>query len=279
MQSTLEFTKLEGCGNHFILIDACRSPYVINHLQPELITQLCRSNFGIGADGILVLKQAQTHSKSSQANFEMLVYNADGSIAQMCGNGLRCLVRYLQSDYGLFDTQNHAYIHTGAGPLRVELMSYNFGEDRMNSIQQFIGVEMNWPSIQECVRFEDLDFEILNLGNPHYVTYNSDNFSSRAKLAEKWSNLIPDGVNLSFAQQISPKALNLHVHERGCGWTLACGTGACATVYTGYKMGLFELGQPIEVNLPGGQLIIEIQKNCLWMWGPANEIFRGQAKL
>ena len=178
----------------------------------------------------------------------------------------RCIVRYLQSDYQLFETQSPVYVQTGAGELEVKLQDSD-PDVPEHTLQRLIGVKMAWPSTQEWVEQKDRNFEILSLGNPHYVSFDPTDYQLREQRAQEWNQLIPGGINLSFAQQTGPTSVDLHVHERGCGWTLACGTGATATVFAGYKQQRFHLDQKVEVNLPGGQVIIEIKEDALWMWG------------
>ena len=275
MQYTKRFTKLEGCGNHFIIFDCISDPKLIKYLDSKRIIQLCRPNFGIGADGVLLLTKAEIMGGQGMPQFKMIVYNADGSLAQMCGNGLRCIVRYLQSDYQLFETQSPVYIQTGAGALEVKLQDSGSAVPK-HILQRLIGVKMAWPTTQNWVKRNDRNFEILSLGNPHFVSFDSTDYQLREQRAQEWNQLIPGGINLSFAQQTGPTTVDLHVHERGCGWTLACGTGATAAVFAGYQQQRFYLDQKVEVNLPGGQVTIEIKSDALWLWGPANEVFRGQ---
>ncbi|MAD61468.1 MAG: diaminopimelate epimerase [Myxococcales bacterium] len=278
MQCTINFTKLEGCGNHFILFDCISNPNIIDLLAPNIIVQLCKPNFGIGADGIIFLTEPKSTLSYANTQFEMIIYNADGSLAQMCGNGLRCMARYLQDHYNLFAKKPNVHILTGAGLLQVTLHQ-NQTTDHRSDLSQLIGVKMAWPTTQEWVRHKERNFEILNLGNPHYVTYETTDYQLREQRSRDWIDLIDGGLNLSFAQQISPSVIELHVHERGCGWTLACGTGATATVFAGYQQQRFNLGQSVEVRLPGGQVTIEIKEDTLWMWGPANKVFSGQVSL
>ena len=278
MQCTINFTKFEGCGNHFILFDCISTPDIIDNLTPSTVVQLCKPNFGIGADGVIFLTEPRSTSAYLNTQFEMVIYNADGSLAQMCGNGLRCLVRYLQNYYNLFAQKANAHIHTGAGPLQVTLHQ-DQNTDQQSDLSKLIGVKMAWPTTQERVKHKKRDFEILNLGNPHYVTYETADYQLREQRSQDWIDLIDGGLNLSFAKQISQSVIELHVHERGCGWTLACGTGATATVFAGYQQQRFHLGQSVEVRLPGGQVIIEIREDALWMWGPANQVFSGQVNL
>lgn len=267
----MNFTKVEGCGNHFILLDSIESNLADISLTPQLIHDLCQPNFGIGADGLLLIQNFHNQLHGQPIVYEMIVFNADGRLAQMCGNGLRCVVEYLHHHYGFLPSpEDYGYIQTGAGPLKVMVSSHT------ENLSQWIGVEMGWPSIQDIVTHRQRPFDVISFGNPHIVTYSSTDYADRERLALQWDQLIEGGVNLSFAKQLNEHSIQLYVHERGCGWTLACGTGACATVFSGYKEGLFMMQQAIDVHLPGGDLKIEITPIGLVMWGPAKRVFRGQ---
>ena len=236
---------------------------------------MCDPHFGVGADGILIVSRPQhpLNKKPSTSEtispYEMTIYNADGSLAKMCGNGLRCVVKYLSSHHQLFSKpQENLTIMTGGGPFTVH-------QSRRTS-PDLIGIDMGWPdTIGERSLFGEV-FSIYSFGNPHIVTYDPNHFQERSVLAHRFNELIEDGVNVSFAEQLNAHEIRLHVHERGCGWTLACGTGACATVYQGYVEGRFALSQTIKVYLPGGELDIEINEQGLLMWGPAHEVYQGE---
>jgi len=267
----MNFTKVEGCGNHFILLDGIEFSLSNLSLTPQLIRDLCQPNFGIGADGVLLIQNFHDQPHGQSIVYEMIVFNADGHLAQMCGNGLRCVVEYLHHHYDFLPSpKDFGYIQTGAGPLKVMVSSHT------ENLSQWIGVEMGWPSIQENVTHRQRHFDVLSFGNPHIVTYAPTDYTDRKQLALQWDQLIEGGVNLSFAKQLNEHSIQLYVHERGCGWTLACGTGACASVFIGYKEERFRLGQSIDVHLPGGHLKIEITSRGLVMWGPAKRVFRGQ---
>ena len=289
----MKFTKVEGCGNHFILIDEINAPLSLScngHptqevLSREEIRALCDPHFGIGADGILWVR-GHTQDDSSQETlsdsirYEMIVYNADGSLAEMCGNGLRCVVWYLHKHYQYCaDPQDSEHMLTGAGLLKVSV-----------DARGLVSVEMGWPRVHTSLREEmsslsgqlrlshdELDkVGCYSLGNPHFVTYDVDHFKSRSILGPLWERAPRDGVNVSFAEVVNREAIKLHVYERGCGWTYGCGTGACAAVYHGYLNDRFDDGATIDVELPGGHLMIEISARGLVMWGGAREVYRGE---
>ena len=262
----MRFTKVEGCGNHFILLDQTAQDIKYDELSSSLVEQLCDTHFGIGADGVLCVRLVECR----ESRYEMVVHNADGSLAEMCGNGLRCVVRYLHLHHGLCAQPGvSAMILTGAGPLEVML------DDRDR-----VGVKMGWPERITPLVSEERNLprgllSCYSLGNPHLVTLEPSHFARRKEIAPLWEQSVQGGINISFAQQRSAHHIDLHVYERGCGWTLGCGTGACATVYHGYTQGLFQIDSTITVTLPGGDLSIDITAEGLMMWGEAYEVYRG----
>ena len=268
----MKFEKVEGCGNHFILIDEVDLAHSQYNFSSSDIQAMCQPNFGIGADGILIIKSISEQYQSKKVNYEMVVYNADGSLAQMCGNGLRCVAQYLYQNHQPFLSQadTSEYIKTGSGVLEV-LRSSSLSEDDPS----LIGVKMGWPIIQETLKRNGRSFQVISLGNPHIVTFNYEDYANRERLSKEWSHLLKDGVNISFAQVLKNGSVRLDVHERGCGWTLACGTGACATVFQGFQQERFAVNDQVTVRLPGGTLLIDISPTGLVMWGPANTVFSG----
>ena len=135
---------------------------------------------------------------------------------------------------------------------------------------------MGWPTrLCDVLTTDQQHLSHYSLGNPHVVTYQDLHIQHRQTLASQWVQLGDRGVNVSFARQVEDLEIELHVYERGCGWTMACGTGACATVFDGYQNGLFKNGDSVAVRLPGGQLTIEITDDGLLMWGPAREVYTG----
>ena len=267
----MQFTKVEGCGNHFILLDQTDHKTHRDPLSIQQIRRLCDPYFGIGADGILCVRRYIDQTNAQHlARYEMIVYNADGSLAEMCGNGLRCVVRYLHHHYDVFSMPDMSTsILTGAGLLTVSI-----------DHQDRIGVKMGWPQTMTPRIFPEVELPMdalsfYSLGNPHLVSFEPHYFDERRIIASEWSHSIQGGINVSFAQLRSADCVEVHVFERGCGWTLGCGTGACATVYHGYREGLFQIDSAVTVKLPGGSLTIDICDDGLTMWGAAREVYRG----
>jgi len=275
----LDFTKMHGLGNDFILIDTFKYPF-INELSnkelSELSYRLCRRRFGIGADQLLLL------CPSEKASFRMRIFNADGSEVQMCGNGIRCLAKYIW-DRGLSDS-NPLVIDTLAGIIKPErkddLVRVNMGEPVFRPEE--IPVKSD--------KVEDLELSIsegvfkincLSMGNPHAVILVDDvdkiAVSAIGPVIENHP-LFPERTNVEFVQVINRKEIKMRVWERGAGETLSCGTGASASAVITIKKGLTD--NLVNVHLLGGDLIIEWESSKpVFMTGPAETVFEGTIDL
>jgi diaminopimelate epimerase len=224
----------------------------------------------------------------------MRLWNADGSEAQMCGNGLRVIALYLKRRHfwQKWQSQNLAMeIHTLGGVYGVRLsspliaqvdQSSQHTQQLLNEIQslELVGIEMGRPSVFDPrIMHDGSRLASLAFGNPHAVSFEKSAFDNKDLLAPIWYQAFDGGVNLSFAQIISATELNLKVYERGCGWTEACGTGACATVFHGVQERYFPENHLIKVNLPGGTLWIAVIDQMVEMWGEGLEIFEGKIDL
>ena len=259
----IEFGKYEGLGNDFIVVDT-RGWSAANRsaLGPEAARRLCDRNFGVGADGILRLEPGAPGTVA-----RMTVLNADGSVAEMCGNGLRCVARYLR-DHGEASAPE-IRIETGAGPLPCRFVDDD--------------VEVSLGSVTDGgVARVDLDGENvigrrLALGNPHFVVAAPGGRDEAARIgaALQTHPAFPGGVNVSVRRFTGTGTATLHVFERGCGLTLACGTGAGATAAAAWLDGDATWGQPLQISLPGGTLVISGGLDGLWLKGPARAVFQG----
>ena len=263
----LEFHKYEGLGNDFVLVEADRDDAV----SPDLARRLCERRFGVGGDGVLVLLPPS--SKGAQAR--MRVLNADGSVPEMCGNGLRCAVlhvararRQLAGEV-TFDTD------AGVRPCIIDdrdgrgLVSVDMGAVRVNGDAR-LDVGVDGP--------DEWEVTLADAGNPHAVTTRAatrgiiDVVGPRIATHAQFSA----GTNVEFAT-FAEGRVDLIVWERGVGVTLACGTGACATVAVGVAKGLVAKGEEISVVLPGGVLFVTILADGrALMRGPARHVFSGQ---
>jgi diaminopimelate epimerase len=274
----LAFSKMHGLGNDFILID-CRdaAPAVGNEEWGALSRRLCHRRFGVGADQVLLLYS------SVAADFGMRIFNADGSEVEMCGNGIRCLARYIW-DRGL-SAKDIIEVETAAGIIRPEktgdLVRVDMGEPVLDGRRIPVdhdGLVKDFP-----LRILDREFYItcVSMGNPHAVIVVED--AARFEVA-KYGPLIennrffPNRTNVEFIQLLDRGKMRMRVWERGAGETMACGTGASAAVVAAAIKGLAE--RRVTVLLNGGELVIEWKDDKhVYMTGPAVEVFEGRMNL
>lgn len=267
----LAFAKYQGLGNDFILLEGGKLPSDIS--LPDLARRLCDRHFGIGADGLLV------HWPSREALARMQVINADGSEPEMCGNGLRCFVRYL-ADQGL--AHHPLVIETGAGLLSAEWrptgICIQMGKPVFEAARiPALGLG-NGPILEQRLPGTDFVATLVSMGNPHCVI----RVPALAELDfAHWGPRLevhpafPARMNVEFVEVLSPDRVAVKVWERGAGPTLACGTGACAVLVAGVYNGWLQ--SEATVSLPGGELRIgwPVQDGPVWMEGPAEKVFRG----
>lgn len=270
----LPFTKMHGLGNDFMVLDATRS---VIELSKEQICLLADRHFGVGFDQLLMVEAAPT----PDVDFGYRIFNADGSEVEQCGNGARCFAVYVQRK-GL-SKKNPLRVATSAGVIELLL-----GADGLVRVQ--MGVPKTQPedipfiasgnanSYKVSVAGELVNLAVVNMGNPHAVLQvtNVDKAPvvRLGSLIES-SPYFPARVNVGFMQVITTNHIRLRVYERGTGETLACGTGACAAVVAGVRLGL--LGNQVKVELPGGDLHIEWQgaETPVFMHGPAVMLYDG----
>lgn len=273
----MRFWKYHGLGNDFVLVENFEG-----HISkdPDFVCSICHRRFGVGADGILYLE------RSNKADFTMRVMNSDGSEAEMCGNGIRCLAKHIY-DLGHKKQQNMT-IETLAGIMNIKL-------DVENGKAVSATVEMGTPRL-ECQdipvkgegRFIDRPIEVegrtlhgtaVSMGNPHLVIFEdlSDQEVERLGPVVHAHSLFPRRTNVEFVKSMDG-ILDVRVYERGAGWTMACGTGACATAVAAGLLGKVPLGQEVQVRLPGGSLWIKVSKDLsmVTMRGPAALVFEGR---
>ncbi|MDO8885406.1 diaminopimelate epimerase [Candidatus Oleimmundimicrobium sp.] len=281
MNKVLEFIKSQGAGNDFILISDLKK---IIELNPEKIRWLCNRHFGIGADGVILVRPPM----SSKAEFFMLFYNSDGTMAEMCGNGIRCFAKFLYDQCLI--TKDTVSIETPGGIKDVQLIfnnkevagaKVNMGNFSFKAIDIPINIEKKELIDEEIeVDSQKLKITCVSTGNPHCVIFvkNVSNVPIDI-IGPKIENMkiFPNKTNVEFAQVVNKSEIKLRVWERGVGETLACGTGACATVVAANKLGLTQ--KRVSVHLLGGDLEIEIMNNDVSMIGPAKEIFTGKIYL
>jgi diaminopimelate epimerase len=274
---SIAFAKYQGLGNDFILIDNRHSDIPL--LTPEEAAHWCDRHFGIGADGVIFALPGRNGT-----DYTMRILNSDGSEPEMCGNGIRCLAKFLGQLDGV--TAQTYTIQTGAGLIVPQLrpdgqVTVDMGEPRLRpeeiptTLAQGKDQVVQFPL--EAVG-ETWLATCISMGNPHCVIFVSDVLA--VPLAEIGPHFehhpaFPARTNTEFVQVINPEHVKMRVWERGAGATLACGTGACATLVAGVLSG--ETQRQAIVELPGGPLDIEWRPadNHLYMTGPAVEVFTG----
>jgi diaminopimelate epimerase len=294
----LKFAKLQGCGNDFLVVDLREGGPVSGFGVPspdneKAARALCDRRFGVGGDGVLAILPPTIDGALAR----MRVLNADGSEAEMCGNGIRCVAKFLYER----DAQlrlPEIPIETGAGLLtcgvtvdkrrRVTHVAVAMGRARVTRGE----IPMTGPAGERCIEQEitllDRKFKMtaVSMGNPHAVIFVDGNEPLRA-IAEKYGPSLethpdfPKKTNAEFARVHSPTSIELVVWERGCGITLACGTGACGTVVAATLTGRAQAGVETAVQLLGGTLQITVAPDLsgVTMRGPAEEVYEGELDL
>ncbi|WP_173473390.1 diaminopimelate epimerase [Fibrobacter succinogenes] len=287
----MNFSKWTGLGNDFVLLEPGESLDFGSGLEQRII-KLCDRRFGIGADGVvlvtpmdaegcLVLNGVGGAGPASKAvangvDFEMRIFNADGSEAAMCGNATRCVAKFIRSR-GLAKSEDTKVfnLHTKSGLVRPTLLDDGRVCVDMGHPRTFLG------SIKLTADCYDFTAETVSMGNPHAVIFVDD--IEKIQL-EKWGSILevdkqfPDRCNIEFAQVISPTQIRMRVWERGCGVTMACGTGSCATLVAAQRTG--RVGVEADVVLDGGVLHIKHEEDGpVLMTGPAEEVFKGEISI
>jgi len=278
----MKFTKMHGCGNDYVYVD-CTNEMIEN--PSEVSKYVSDRHFGIGSDGLILICSSET------ADFRMAMYNADGSEGAMCGNGIRCVAKYVY-DKGLTDKKNIS-IETKSGIKELELtvedgkvslVKVNMGAPilKAKDIPVYVDTE---KCIDSDINVDGKDYKItcVSMGNPHAVTFIDEDVKTFPieKIGPKFENhpMFPDRVNTEFVQVLNRHEVNMRVWERGSGETLACGTGTCATVVACVLNGLTD--DEVTVHLLGGDLFIKYDRenDTVWMTGPAVIAFEGTIEL
>ncbi|MCL1091544.1 diaminopimelate epimerase [Shewanella profunda] len=274
----IQFTKMHGLGNDFMVVDGITQNVFFS---PEQIRRLADRNFGIGFDQLLLVEPPY----DPDLDFHYRIFNADGSEVEQCGNGARCFARFVRNK-GLTN-KNKIRVSTSSGKMTLRL-------ERDGTVTVNMGVPILEPSLipfkakkpEKTYLLQTAQQTFLcgaaSMGNPHCVLDVEDVTS--AAVAEIGALLtkherFPRGVNVGFMQVVNSGHIKLRVYERGAAETLACGTGACAAVVVGQIQG--KLDQQVRVDLPGGTLTInwEGEGKPLWMTGPAQHVYDGQIQL
>jgi diaminopimelate epimerase len=266
----MRFWKYQALGNDFIIVDDLDGRA---KKDEPLVKGLCKRHFGVGADGVLYLQA------SDKSDFGMVMMNPDGTEAEMCGNGSICMGRYLL---------DHGFVQPGKDRIRLETRA---GEVDLYPLGEGMRVRMPPPRFEreripmkglgECID-EDIDvgghrvkITALSLGNPHAVVFADYSREKIEELAPKLEShaLFPSRTNVEFVRVVSPNEIALTVYERGAGFTLACGTGACASCVAGVVTNRLE--PEVKVHLPGGEVKVFVGDQ-LFMESTCKEVFRGE---
>lgn len=277
----MKFTKMHGCGNDYIYVNMFQETIE----EPgEVAKVLSDRHFGIGSDGLILIKPSKV------ADFAMGMYNSDGSEGAMCGNGVRCVAKYVY-DYGLTDKTSIS-LETKAG---IKYLKMDVQDGKVATVR----VDMGAPILDAeripvvsgdkqvvdkpiTVDGKEYRFTAVSMGNPHAVVFIDDTASfDIEKIGPKFEHheYFPDRVNTEFVQVLDRSHINMRVWERGAGETYACGTGTCAAVVACVLNGLTD--DKVIVHLLGGDLYIhyDCDRNTVWMTGPAATVFDGEIEL
>ncbi len=274
----LEFTKMHGLGNDFVIVDAIRQRVA---LTPEQVRRIADRHFGVGCDQLLIVEAPQ----SADALFRYRIFNADGGEVAQCGNGARCFARFVH-DKGL-TSATEIPVETRAGRLVLRLEPDGQVEVDMG-VPIFEPTRVPFVADAPAVTYEvevdgrSVELSALSLGNPHAVLLVPDVDTAPVEtLGPRIEShpRFPERANVGFLQVIDRQHVRLRVYERGAGETLACGSGACAAVVAGRRRGL--LDAHVRVALPGGRLGVtwEQESDSVLMTGPAVTVFEGTLEL
>ena len=282
-----KFTKMQGCGNDYIYVNGFTEK-IPQEEKTELVRHISDRHFGIGGDGVIFI------NPSLEADFEMEMYNADGSRAEMCGNGIRCVAKYVY-DKGLTDKTDISVISCG----QIKYLQLFLKEGQVDTVRVNMGApelrperipvtvaEAGTPLEQErivnapiIVQGKEYKMTCVSMGNPHAVIFLEDVTNLEIEqIGPYFENheRFPKRINTEFVKVLDKKTVQMRVWERGTGETLACGTGCCATVVACILNGLTD--EKVTVKLLGGEIEIEWDReaNLVYMTGPAVTVFEGE---
>lgn len=275
----MKFWKYQGLGNDFVVVDG-----ISEHIEidTDWCVKVCKPHFGVGADGVLYIMPGE-----DGCDITMVVINSDGSMAEMCGNGIRCVAKHAR-DYGLVDKDKFT-VHTGRGTLiadvfkgkdgKVETVRIDMGAPILEGREIPINADgrfIDQPFFNSGVKFKA---SAVSMGNPHFITFDDigeENVRRLGPILESYTSFFPRKTNVEFCK-IEDGKIYITVYERGAAWTLACGTGACATTVAAALSGKVPFDTPIDVHLPGGWLKITVDSKLgyVLMEGPAVLVFEG----
>lgn len=281
----LNFIKMHGAGNDYVYVDGMK--YQIPD-ESAAAKKLSDRHFSIGGDGLIIIK------KGAKADYEMVMYNADGSRGAMCGNGIRCVAKYL-FDEGYTNNEKEFTIESMGAIKHIKVnvidgKAVSARVDMGKPILKASDIPVNFNGekcVNQPVTFADREFNMtcVSMGNPHAVMFIDEHptdfdLNKYGSIAEQDASLFPDRVNAEFAKVIDRENIEMRVYERGAGETLACGTGACATAVSAILNGYCD--NKVTVHLLGGDLLIEWSGNendSVIMTGPAEYAFTGTVEI
>lgn len=278
----LEFTKMEGLGNDYVYVDCTKN---VLENPGEVAKIVSDRHFGVGADGLILIES------SDKADFFMSMYNADGSRGEMCGNGMRCVARFVydkgltkKTEFGVDTLAGIKYVSLKVVDGDVKSVTVDMGEPILKGLDIPVTIDKD-KVIKEPIEVLGKAYEItcVSMGNPHAVIFIDEDPKDLEleKIGPYFENhaVFPRRVNTEFIQVLPDGSLNMRVWERGSGETLACGTGACASVVAASLCGL--IGREATVHLLGGDLHIRWDEsdNRVYMEGPAKIVFDGKMNI
>ena len=280
----MKFTKMHGCGNDYVYVDGARETIPAER-KSEVVRFLSDRHFGIGGDGVIFI------NPSDVADFEMEMYNMDGSRSEMCGNGIRCVGKYVY-DHGLTPKTSLTIVSCGKMKYlnltvedgKVTKVRVNMGFPILEAAEIPVVAEQS-PVVDTPITVDGKEYRMtcVSMGNPHAVVYVDEmiNDETMAKIGPLFEHheRFPRRVNTEFVKVLSRERVQMRVWERGTGETLACGTGACAVTVASILNGL--TGERITVELSGGNLEIfwDRKENVVYMTGPATTVFEGEIEI
>ena len=279
----MEFVKMEGCGNDYVYVNGFNTKIDNPNELSKIVSD---RHFGIGSDGLIVI------NPSDVADFKMSMYNADGSEGKMCGNGIRCVAKYVY-DYKMIDKEVIT-VETLAG---IKTLKLNVENGKVKTVRVNMGspiinakdvpvISDKEKVINEPVVIDGKEYGItcVSMGNPHAVTFVENVMEypiEKYGRVSEFHPIFPDRVNTEFVEIVDDSHVKMRVWERGSGETLACGTGACAVTVASILNDKVDGSKPVTVQLLGGDLNIswERDENLIYMTGPATTVFDGEIDL
>ncbi len=276
----MKFTKMHGCGNDYVYVNGFAEKIPVEE-KPELVKRLSDRHFGIGGDGVIFILPSEV------ADFEMEMYNADGTRAEMCGNGIRCVAKYVY-DKGLTDQTEISIVSAGM----MKYLELTVEDEKVSMVKVNMGapelISSNIPVISDnemvvdeeiLVQGKEYKMTCVSMGNPHAVVFMDDvAHLDIDRIGPHFENheRFPKRINTEYVKVIDDSHVEMRVYERGTGETLACGTGCCATVVACVLNGFTK--EEVVVKVLGGEILIrwDREANLVYMTGPATTVFEGE---